>query len=258
MTAKTTTTKPRALPWAKWNAEIERQIAAHTTPESIEATIQAHLAGQTKAGVVRIYSNSGTSEEYTVGYGGERTYATRPAAPARIVNGASDKQKDLIDRLLTERVHSYTEADVEAAKADWRLTRKMIDFLLDPSTPRRSYQAPAPVEAPIETVAPARTRLDFSAIPDGNYAVREDSVVKFYRVSTSKRGFKNVQVRASDDLHMLFGKASIAVLHRIVEAGLEASQMLFAIELGRCWRCGKSLTDEESRARGMGPDCASK
>ena len=32
----------------------------------------------------------------------------------------------------------------------------------------------------------------------------------------------------------------------------------FADELGRCCLCGRTLTDEESRARGMGADCAEK
>lgn len=120
---------------------------------------------------------------------------------------------------------------------------------------RKNVQTPVePVPAP---VAPVRARLDFSAIPDGNYAIRENGVVKFYRVSTNGQ-WKNVQVRASDQLYPIRGKAGIAILHQIVRAGLEASQMLFAQELGRCWRCGKSLTDEDSRARGMGPDCAGK
>jgi hypothetical protein len=123
--------------------------------------------------------------------------------------------------------------------------------------------APAPVEVSTPPATPARTRLNFKAIPDGNYAVREGGVVKFYRVSTGKSGFKNVQVRASDELHMLLGKAGIAVLHRIVEAGLAKSQMLFVTELERCCKCGRSLTDENSRTNarvngGYGPDCVGK
>lgn len=34
--------------------------------------------------------------------------------------------------------------------------------------------------------------------------------------------------------------------------------LLYAREIGRCCRCNRHLTDEESRARGMGPECASK
>jgi hypothetical protein len=261
----TTTTKtPRQIPWLKYSADVDAQLAAHGITD---AKIDAYVRSLPDTEMVRprtingaqTYRDAGSDERHTVGYGGERTYAARPDTT---VNGASPKQVILIDKLLTERVHSYTEEDVVAAKADWRLTRKMIDFLLAPSTPRVQRTAAPVVETPVTPVEPARDRLDFSAIPDGNYAIRVGDVVKFYRVSTNK-GYKNVQVRASDALFMQYGKAGIAILHRIVEAGLAESRMLFVAELDRCCKCGRSLTDEESRANarvngGYGPDCAGK
>lgn len=42
-----------------------------------------------------------------------------------------------------------------------------------------------------------------------------------------------------------------------VEERLEA-QALYGRELGMCGKCGRHLTDEASRARGLGPECASK
>lgn len=247
----TTTTKPRALPWLKYSSEVDAQIAAHTTQAQIDAYVPRTVSG------AQTYRDAGSSEDYTVGYGGERSYSVNPPRPvAKTVNGASPKQKDLIDKLLAEKVHSYTETDVEAAKADWRLTRKMIDTLL--AAPRRPWEPKVETLTEVATEVPARVRLDFSSIPDGNYAIKVDGVVKFYRVSTGRNGYKNVQVRASDELFMKFGKAGIAILHQIVEAGLAESQMLYANELGRCWRCGKTLTDQASRDRGMGPDCAAK
>lgn len=38
----------------------------------------------------------------------------------------------------------------------------------------------------------------------------------------------------------------------------QAARERFGQEIGRCGCCGRSLTDETSRARGIGPDCASK
>jgi len=119
--------------------------------------------------------------------------------------------------------------------------------------PKASASAPQSAPVPVQTKAPAR--LDFSSIPDGNYAIRTDGVVKFYRVYTNGK-WKNVQVRASDQLFDVRGPGGIAILHAIVKAGLAESQMLFATELGRCYICGRTLTDEESRARGTGPVCA--
>lgn len=119
--------------------------------------------------------------------------------------------------------------------------------------PKRTPAAPA--------AAPTSARFDFKSVSDGNYAVREDDVVKFYRVSTGKTGFKRVQVRASDQLWPVSAKGGAVVLRKIAEAGLAASRLLFVTELERCCKCYKSLTDEESRRNartngGYGPDCA--
>lgn len=261
-TTKTTKTdtRPRALPWALWNEELERTIAERTTPEQVEAVYQAYLRGE-YAHTPRVVNRTPTyrdhnSESYTVGCGGDRNHQ---AFAPRSSNPISDKQKSFIRSLATERDLTKLVPGLDGTSIDTYTTVQasaLIKRLLE--LPKLQAAAPVAKAAPEPAPASARTRLDFSAIPDGNYAICVDGVVKFYRVSTSKRGFKNVQVRASDQLFMQFGKAGIAILHRIVEAGLEASQMLFATELGCCWRCGRTLTDEESRARGMGPDCASK
>lgn len=173
--------------------------------------------------------------------------ASAPISNSSLIEPASDKQKKFIDGLLIERQYTaLTVEQIDNIKKDKAQSSRFIKFLLTLAKA---------VETPVEP-APAPKRLDFSAIPDGNYAVRTDDVVKFYRVST-KGNFKNVQVRASDALHKVFGKAGIAILHQIVNVGLEESRMLFASELGRCWMCGKTLTDETSRELGIGPKCRS-
>lgn len=237
-----TATKSRTLPWGRWSEQIDREIARRTTPEQVEALIQAHLRGETTT---------------------PRTQAVRPVVAATDeVPAATDPMKRLIDNLLVERAYTaLTNEQIESIKANKPQAHRFIDFLL--GLPKvEQVQAPVlvqpKVEVPVE--APARARLNFAEILDGNYAVREDGVVKFYRVTTNGQ-WKNVQVRASDQLWPVKGRAGIAVLHRIVEAGLAASRMLFVTELGRCCKCGRSLTDEESRANaltngGYGPDCA--
>jgi len=52
-------------------------------------------------------------------------------------------------------------------------------------------------------------------------------------------------------------KAWLAVLMEHPSYPTSAKQ-LFGQEMGRCGECGRSLTDETSRARGIGPDCAAK
>lgn len=218
-TATKTDSGPKALPWIRYSEDVTRWL-------------DSHLGGADRTKILDRFCEDVQGPAATV--------QIRPAAEP-----ATAPMIQFIDNLLAEREHPPLADDViESIKADKAQAHRFITFLK--AQPR------------VVVEAPARVRLDFKAISDGNYAVRKDGVVKFYRVSTSKTGFKNVQVRASDDLHMLSAKAGIAVLHHIVEAGLAESRMLFATELGRCWRCGKSLTDEESRARGMGPDCASR
>ena len=259
-TTKTTSKGDVRVPWGRINEQMEATLAAHgVTDEKIQARVQAHLAAQAAGaprrvvGGAEMYRDHGTREDYTVGYGGERNYS-RPAAPVRDYT-PSDAQIGYLEGLLAKREHSYTDEQIAAGKADWREIRPMIDALK--VAPWRTSKAEA---APVvETSAPAG-RIDFKAIPDGNYAVPgEGDVIHFYRVSTKSNGFKKVQIRASDNLWDTRNfKQDVAILHQIVSYGLEASQMLFATKLERCWMCGRSLTNDVSRARGTGDECASK
>jgi hypothetical protein len=54
------------------------------------------------------------------------------------------------------------------------------------------------------------------------------------------------------------GARAIDYLERIVNEGVSACARRYAQELGRCSRCNRHLTDEASRARGLGPECATR
>lgn len=103
-------------------------------------------------------------------------------------------------------------------------------------------------------------RDPFADVPNGYYAVdTETGVLAFYRVSTYKSGDRKVQVQASDELHNVKGwKATDAILAKVREATPEAAGLRYAHEIGNCWRCGRTLTDAESLARGIGPVCVNK
>lgn len=116
-----------------------------------------------------------------------------------------------------------------------------------------TFTAPAPY---------VRTPRDpFTDVPDGYYAVMtEENVLAFYRVSTWKKsGDRKVQVKASDALHPIKGyKATDAILTKIRRDTPPIAGKRYADELGNCWRCGRELTDETSRANGVGPVCINK
>lgn len=116
-----------------------------------------------------------------------------------------------------------------------------------------TFTAPAPY---------VRTPRDpFTDVPDGYYAVMtEENVLAFYRVSTWKKsGDRKVQVKASDALHPIKGyKATDAILAKIRRDTPTVAGRVFARELKQCYRCGRDLTDEESRGNGLGPVCINK
>ena len=45
------------------------------------------------------------------------------------------------------------------------------------------------------------------------------------------------------------------ILRRIAEVGAPEATALYGQEIGRCGRCNRHLTDEESRRVGLGPEC---
>lgn len=121
----------------------------------------------------------------------------------------------------------------------------------------------------VEAVAPGASTEEYVAAtskeeaPAGRYALRgEDGVVKFYRLDKPTKGkwagWTFLKVQASDDLYPVRNKAEKARIIAAIEADVEGAERLYGQELGKCARCGRTLTDETSRAYGIGPDCRAK
>lgn len=115
------------------------------------------------------------------------------------------------------------------------------------------------------------TGLDLSKLTGGYYAVRTEDGVKFFKVDVVREdgnkwdGWVFVRAQASDDLYRIgsqrpgetyMGKAADALAEIVKDE--QAAFALYGHELGKCGVCGRTLTDEESRARGIGPVCAAK
>lgn len=98
----------------------------------------------------------------------------------------------------------------------------------------------------------------------GHFAVRLDGsdVVKFYRVKLVTggqwAGKVFVEAQASDDYHPLRSPETLTMVLTAILANPGAAEALYGTELGRCCRCNRTLTDETSRALGIGPECRSK
>jgi hypothetical protein len=107
-------------------------------------------------------------------------------------------------------------------------------------------------------------RNDFPNLPDGRYAVNDSGDWKFYRISTGKKGGayegrRFVKVQASDTEHPIRNAATRkAIMTSIESMGWKESTAAYGHHIGACGRCGRTLTDADSRARGIGPDCWGK
>lgn len=97
--------------------------------------------------------------------------------------------------------------------------------------------------------------------PAGRYAVEINDVLKFLKVDIPTegrwKGFTFVKVQASDDLYPVKGALRELALDAIAEDPREA-MLRYGREIGRCGHCGRTLTDAESRAYGIGPICRQK
>lgn len=110
--------------------------------------------------------------------------------------------------------------------------------------------------------------LGFTAdqVPAGRYALDTSdgahNAVAFYRVDRPTEGkwagHVFVKLMASDDTHRLPRSAAVGVLRRIAELGAEECSARYGHLIGECGVCGRTLTNDESRERGIGPVCAAK
>lgn len=171
---------------------------------------------------------------------------------------ATAPQVTLLQALVTE-IAAY---DRPAAMESWELYRtlqaagtltlarakhEITTLIAAKAVLRRNA---APLAAPVE---------ERPQVPEGRYAVDTDeSHLGFYRVSVSETGHYTVYVYASDAQHALPWKTAQSVLCKIEAFGAEAAGARFGVESKTCYKCGRKLTREHTRAAGIGDDCAKR
>lgn len=103
-------------------------------------------------------------------------------------------------------------------------------------------------------------------VPAGRYAldtqVHAVNGTAFYKVDRPETGrwagYVFVKQIIGSDEQKLSMKQGRAILARIAAVGAEAASARYGHEIGECGICGRQLTNDESRARGIGPVCAAK
>lgn len=160
-------------------------------------------------------------------------------------------------------------ANVEAPAVSGKVRQ-----LPDPADARMPRPAGEPaVRASAQPAGPVTLpRLaDLKGIPAGYYATPSGTGTNdldFWRVDVPKKGKwegfsfarrilgggSGTEMRTID-LDNIQQRRALAAIQ---QAGLDEAGLAFAMAIGRCRKCGLILTDDESRARGMGPTCAAK
>lgn len=168
---------------------------------------------------------------------------------------ATAKQISFLGDLLTRKETSHlqnppTEEDIYFLSA--REASEWIDALLK-SPPKGGF-------------APSRDAEFLPLVPAGRYAITgEDGTTDFYKVDHGKgnwegRIFVSLLLGSPGGFRdeRIGAKARWTVLDTIVTDGPEECARRFGRELGICAMCGSPLTNPESIALGIGPECRKK
>lgn len=172
----------------------------------------------------------------------------------------TENQLKFLSTLLEERDGGDFNRRCKQRIASGTLTKKdasdAIDWLL-----RRDKVAKTEAQ---------RIDTQMADVPAGRYAIvvgdsdpdGDGSIVKFYKIDRPTEGrwagrtFVNVQ--ASDEFYPVRNTGERSKILAEIAKDPQAAMLRYGVELGSCGHCGRTLTNEESRARGIGPICAGK
>lgn len=170
--------------------------------------------------------------------------------PSRVfVDSPSEKAVKFLADLWMERSEKATREQVEAwaRQQDRRVVSDKIEWLKTQPKLQRSQGR----------------RTEGHGVPAGRYAVTgEDGQTVFVKVDRPTEGqwagYTFVKVQAGDDLHRVSRTTANALLGKIAADGVQDAMLRYGREIGSCGHCGRTLTNEESRAAGIGPVCRDK
>lgn len=172
---------------------------------------------------------------------------------------ASDKQRQLINSLLSERdlaaetrpkfrtrINVLAVDHREVNKLDRQAASNLITYLF--GLPQSFGTTGRPGA--------------FDVVAAGHYALERDGEVTFYRVDRPTEGKWAgkvfVKLQHGDDYTNMSFAAGNTILGHIVDQGVMECSTRYGREVGSCGVCHRTLTNEESRAAGIGPVCREK
>jgi len=168
------------------------------------------------------------------------SYATHRAP--RTTRPATERQRAFIASLVADR---DVPAGVDVSAVETLTSREASNLISTlQSYPRKRANADRDLHAP-------------ATPPAGHYAVEYGDVLRFYVVKPGKgrwegRTFLN---RFRSDYMDRVGRDETAAVYAAINSDVEAARKRFSDETVCCYACGRRLTDAESRALGIGPEC---
>lgn len=178
------------------------------------------------------------------------TTAVRLAAPT-----ATSKQAWLIVDLLLQRSHLKGESP------DWNRDEMAAQQMEQTRT--EASEAIQRLISEIEQLkAERKAPKNHARVPAGRYAIERDGTLRFYVVSIPDEGrwagYTFVDVQASAERYPIKNMAVRQSILNQIREDVQGAMERYGRELGHCGHCGRALTNEESRARGIGPICAGR
>lgn len=170
------------------------------------------------------------------------------------------KNAVLIQHVVLKGSLDATIAKIAVAK------QEIIDTALDSNL--IEWEEPL-IPDPIQKPEDKGVQVDMSGIVPGRYAVpAANGKLAFYLLTKSKRGwwflmlqhggeFTRLGIISSNGFLQRNNDGISTIIGKIAEDPRGAA-IRYGKELGVCALCGSELTDEESRANGIGPVCAKK
>lgn len=177
----------------------------------------------------------------------------------------TDRQLAYITSLVGQRVLPATHADgeqiqgIEEQRARYAI-RLVADAAPRPSTQATSRMIDWLLSLPVRQTT-ATTPAAATEVAEGRYAlVDDDGTTKFYTVDRPAdgrwAGYTFLNAMGSDTRYPIRNRETRDRILGLIAVDPQGAMLRYAMELGRCGFCGRELTDETSRAAGIGPDCA--
>lgn len=178
----------------------------------------------------------------------------------------TERQEAFLRRFVPEvmAAGATVKLDADGILADARASadpRGTLSRYLDVLAERKREAEAAGAAKPAPKEAAASAYQPMADVPAGRFAIELDGALKFYRVKEAKNGRKYVSAVSGGPGAFRYFNVSADTARRVREliaVDAEAALVRFGHEVGACGVCGSPLTDPESRARGIGPVCATK